>query len=104
MTHSELEIKAGAYLDKLCCQINTRQVGSQGNGEATDFFQSVISSFGFETSVQPLDCIDMRTGQIQLTAGDHAFTAHISPYSLGCQVRAELVESALALRDLILML
>lgn len=94
MTHSELEDKACAFLDKFCRQVTTRQVGSAGNREATDFFQSVISSFGFKTSVQPFDCIDMRTGEIRLSAGEQPFTAYISPYSLGCQVRAELVAAS----------
>ena len=94
MTHSELEDKAGAYLDKLCRQITTRQVGSAGNREATDFFHSVISNFGFKTSVQPFNCIDMRCGEICLSAGEQPFAAYISPYSLGCQVRAELVAAS----------
>lgn len=91
MKPSELKHKAEAYLDQLCRQIPTRQVGSQGNRQATDFFRSVISRFGYQTTVQPFDCIDMRTGNIELTVAGNRFTAFISPYSLGCQVRAELV-------------
>ncbi len=38
----------------------------------------------------------MRQGEIQLSASDRAFEAFISPYSLGCRIRAELIHATTA--------
>ena len=45
MNEMMLVEKATEYLNKLCIEISTRQVGSQGNRDATDFFKQRASRF-----------------------------------------------------------
>ncbi len=89
-----LREKAGAYLRKLCVDISSRRVGSEGNQAATRFFADVVSSFGFETETPQFSCIDWRQDGVDLTAGDASFEAFASPYSLGCQVSAPLLSAS----------
>jgi aminopeptidase YwaD len=85
---------AETHIHTLCVEIPTRQVGSTGNQAATQYFANVMAKNGFKVESQPFDCIDMRLGEIELTADDQTFQASISPYSLGCDLRAELVKAA----------
>ena len=91
MDSNEFIRKAEEYLYKLCIEIPTRRVGSQGNRHATGFFKESVEGFGFETEVQPFSCIDMRQGDIQLKADGQEFDAFISPYTIGCEYSVELV-------------
>lgn len=91
MTSAFLTEKAQGYLQRLCVDIPSRRVGSQGNRAATDFFAGVMASFGFATESPQFDCMDWRRGDVQLTVGGVPFEAFISPYSLGCHARAPLV-------------
>lgn len=81
---------AASYLNKLCCEIPERPVGSSGNREATEFFSREISSFGWAVETQRFDAIDWTENGVRVTDGDESFTAFASPYSLGCRVEAEL--------------
>jgi len=94
MPSLHLTEKADAYLQMLCTKIPTRQVGSPGNRRATRFFQLVMDDLGFDTLTQPFNCLDMRQGDIQLSAGGRSFSARISPYSLGCDVSGKLVAAS----------
>jgi aminopeptidase YwaD len=84
-------VKAKRYLDKLSLEIPNRRVGGEGNRLATDFFAETISSFGFETEAPSFDCIDWEDGGAALGVGGENFSPSVSPYSLGCQVKAPLV-------------
>jgi aminopeptidase YwaD len=89
-----LSQKADTYLQRLCLEIPSRRVGSTGNQAATDFFAGLMACFGFETSCPEFDCIDWESEGVVLRAGDIAFEAFPSPYSLGCRVSAPLVVAA----------
>jgi aminopeptidase YwaD len=78
-------------LRRLCLEIPSRRVGSEGNRAATDFFASVVASFGFETESPAFDCIDWTCEDVHLSLGDTPFQAFASPYSLGCHVSAPLI-------------
>ena len=91
MNTESLAAKACRYLDELCLKIPTRRVGCQGNRDATAFFKSVIEEFNFHVDQQPFKCIDMRQGEIRLSADGQVFEAFISPHSLGCDIAALLV-------------
>lgn len=82
------------YLHKLCQEIPERSVGSEGNRRATQFFEQVISSSGWQTETPEFDVIDWEDGGAALRAGDIHFDALVSPYSLGCSVQAPLVSAA----------
>jgi aminopeptidase YwaD len=86
-----LSEKADTYLRRLCLEIPNRRVGSPGNRAATAFFAEGVASFGFETESPVFDCIDWSQGGAHLTAGGAPFEVLVSPYSLGCHVRAPLL-------------
>jgi len=90
MVSTHLSDKAATYLRTLCLEIPGRQVGSAGNQAATQFFTGVVSSFGFEAECPTFECIDWTQAGAELTAGGAAFPVQVSPYSLGCRVRAPL--------------
>jgi aminopeptidase YwaD len=83
--------KAQSYLKTLCNVKPSRRVGSSGNREATDFFAKTIRSHGYEIDTTPFDCLDHIRGESHLVHNDKAFNVHISPYSLGCDILAELI-------------
>jgi aminopeptidase YwaD len=86
-----LSEKAETYLMRLCLQIPNRRVGSEGNRTSTDFFASIVASFGFETESPAFDCIDWTHEDVHLTVDGVNFEAYASPYSLGCRVSAPFV-------------
>jgi aminopeptidase YwaD len=83
--------KASDYLQKLALEFPSRRVGSYGNRQATDYFADVLSSFGYETECLDFECIDWTHGKISLSVGDVTFDAQISPYTMGCDVSAQLI-------------
>ncbi|MFH1515456.1 MAG: M28 family peptidase, partial [bacterium] len=83
--------KAKEYLNKLCSVKPNRRVGSQGNRAATDFFAQTIESWGYTIDTTPFDCLDYEYAETSLVHTHHSFEIYISPYSLGCDVTAELV-------------
>jgi aminopeptidase YwaD len=94
MVKANLLNQAESYLDKLCLQIPDRRVGSQGNQQATAFFDEQMKSFGFQTQSQEFDCIDWTHGEVSLSADGESFPAFVSPYSLGCRVVAPCVDAS----------
>lgn len=82
--------KAERYLQKLCRDIPSRRVGSEGNRAATDFFAGKAESFGFETEFTEFDCIDWAQEGADLVVDGARFEVYVSPFSLGCQVTAAL--------------
>jgi len=91
MIDNNYEKKCAQYLKTLCAEIPERCVGSQGNRAATSFFEKEISSFGWKTSKQEFDAIDWKDGGVILKVEDKIFSAFVSPYSLGCEVKSELI-------------
>jgi len=83
--------KARLYLKTLCSVKPNRRTGSSGNREATDFFANTIRTYGYEIDMTPFECLDYICGGSVLTRGEEAFKTYVSPYSLGCDVLAELI-------------
>jgi aminopeptidase YwaD len=83
--------KAKHYMRFLCVQLPNRRVGSEGNQKATSFFAEQMESFGFHIETQAFDCIDWAQEGSSLVVNGEPFSAFISPYSLGCRVKAPLV-------------
>lgn len=94
MNSEPLAKKALLYLEKLCKEIPTRRVGTQGNRDSTHFFNQTMGDYGFITEQQPFKCIAMRQGDIRLAAGETEFKAFISPHSLGCDLKTELAAAS----------
>ena len=90
MGSPELVKKAQQYMDILCREIPTRRLGSQGNKDATAFFQKTIEGMGYSVEAQRFDCIHSQLGPTSLTAGGKSFQVYPSPFTLGCDATAEL--------------
>ena len=90
----ELTRLAAEYLNTLCNRIPNRAVGAPGNRQASAFFSKVMEENGLAVQAQPFDCITFRTDKISLAAGEEDFDAHISPYSLPCEVTGELTAAS----------
>jgi len=83
--------KASEYLETLCRVKPNRRTGSKGNRTATDFFYDTIKPWGYKIDVTPFTCCDFESGEVSLVRNGSSFEVYISPYSLGCNVTAELV-------------
>ncbi len=86
--------KAQLYLKTLCAVKPNRRTGSAGNRDATDFFANTIRKYGYEIDAAPFACLDYNTGGAILTHAGETFEVSVSPYSLGCDVCAELTVAA----------
>jgi aminopeptidase YwaD len=82
--------KAQAYLHRLCVEIPSRRVGSEGNRAATGFFAEVAGAHGFQVETPEFRCIDWDEEGAHLAAGGEAFEVFASPYSLGIHAEAPL--------------
>jgi len=91
MNGSKYSKKANVYLKTLCSVKPNRRIGSRGNGSATEFFERTVKSWGYVMDTMPFDCLDFVCGKVSLACNGNSFDIHISPYSLGCDVTAELV-------------
>jgi aminopeptidase YwaD len=91
MASDTLLEKSNNYLHKLCVEIPSRRVGSEGNCLATDFFERTVSSYGFRTQSPQFDCIDWSQQGANLNVDQSSFEVFVSPYSLGCRASAPLV-------------
>ncbi len=91
MRIEDINKKCEQYLNILCKEIPERCVGSEGNRIATTFFEKEISCYGWETTAHEFDAIDWTNDGVFLSAGENNFDTLVSPYSLGCNVQAELI-------------
>ncbi|MFU8773809.1 MAG: M28 family peptidase [Anaerolineales bacterium] len=94
MKTNHLHHKATNYLETLCHAITERSVGSEGNRQATRFFGEVVSSFGWVTEMSELEAIDWQEQGASLKVADKTFPIQVSPYSLGCDLNARLVNAS----------
>lgn len=95
MPESPLIDKCASYINTLCGKIPERCVGTQGNRDATSFFRKTLSSFnGWHTEASEFDAFDWKDNGAMLLSDGHSFLVHASPYSIGCDVKAELVSAS----------
>ncbi len=82
---------AHEILDKLCVQIQNRRLGSEGNHQASAYFDAWMTERGFAVEKQVFDCQDWEGKSSILTVDEQSFKVFPSPHSLGCHIRATLV-------------
>ena len=82
------------YLTQLCVTIPERPVGSDGNQRATAFFAAEMARFGWQVQQDSFPAIGWAEEGATLKVAGQDFAARPSPYSLSCQVTAELVAAA----------
>ena len=83
--------KAKDYLTTLCSVKPNRRTGSPGNRMATDFFAALVEKWDYTIDTTPFPCLDYESGETYLVCQDQVYEIYISPFSLGCDVTAELV-------------
>lgn len=83
--------KAHFYLKTLCDVKPNRRTGSSGNRVAADFFADTIRPHGYEIDATPFECLDHVCSGARLTNENNSYEVYASPYTLGCDVLAELV-------------
>lgn len=83
--------KASEYLKILCDVKPNRRTGSAGNREATDFFEKTIHKYGYDIDAASFATLDYVCHNTSLTHGDINFEVYASPYSLGCDISAEII-------------
>ena len=71
-----------------------RHVGGVGNRAATAMFVRRAEDVGLTVVRSTFDCIEWEYGEVALEAGDERFHAHVGPYSLPCELTAELVAAS----------
>ena len=90
MIAEQLTHKGAEYLHKLSQDIPNRRTGSPGNRAATEFFAGEVAAAGFSVETPEFECLDWVQNGALLRVGEEPYVVQVSPYSLGCQVRAEL--------------
>lgn len=83
--------KASEYLKVLCDVKPNRRTGSSGNREATDFFEKTIRKYGYDIDAASFATLDYVCHNTALTHGDINYEVYASPYSLGCDISAEII-------------
>lgn len=83
--------KASEYLKRLCEVKPNRRTGSQGNQDAVAYFADVMMQLGYAVETEPFPVLDYRLDSLQLTYAQQSFEVYASPYSLACEISAELV-------------
>jgi len=79
------------HLNKICINLPERPTGSQGNRLATKYFFDQVSQFGWEVESTKFTAMDWEENGAELDVGINKYMLYPSPYSLGCDVEAELV-------------
>lgn len=93
MTHEDLLDKSNTYMEILT-SLPGRSVGSEGNRQATRFFEKTIAPQGWKTVRSEFQAMDWSEGGATLRAGTEKFNVRVSPYSLGCTIAARLVSAS----------
>ncbi|MDG5816183.1 M28 family peptidase [Chitinispirillales bacterium ANBcel5] len=88
--NDNLYSKSVNYMKTLCEKIPERSIGSEGNREATRYFKTIMSSFGWRTDIQEFDAIDWVDGGATLTVGNSGYDVLVSPYSLSFSGKRQL--------------
>ncbi len=88
---NDMTRKSEEYLRKLCLDIDSRAVGSEGNLRATSFFRERMETLGWKTESTEFQAMDWEEDGAELQCDSREFEVFPSPYSLGCNLRAELI-------------
>lgn len=88
---SELMGKVRTYLEALCGVKPNRRTGSPGNKQAVDFFARKAGLYADEIDRTPFEALDYICSQVELSEKNTAFAVKNSPYTLGCDISADLI-------------
>lgn len=83
--------KASEYLHKICEVKPNRRTGSVGNKNATNYVAEILKKNGYSVDTDVFSSLDYKIEHVSLSLGNKKFDVYNSPYSLGCDISAELV-------------
>jgi len=86
--------KSLIYLKTFCHEISERCVGSEGNRQATRFFEKELSGLGWKTALAEFDAVDWEENGAVLKSNGKTFNVLVSPYSLAFKGEATLVAAS----------
>ena len=86
--------KSLIYLETFCHEISERCVGSEGNRQATRFFEKELSNLGWKTVLAEFDAVDWEENGAALRSNGKTFNVLVSPYSLAFKGEAKLVAAS----------
>ncbi len=90
----DLLSQATIYLNHLCVEIGERCVGSDGNKEATTYFEDTLTAFGWHTETPKFQAMDWHEEGAILEVNENDFEVLVSPYSPGCEIRGKLISAS----------
>ena len=82
------QIKLHIY--ELSVNIGERPTGSAANHKAENYIKHIFARNNFQVDLQKFDCIDWEKGDTTLSIEDAEFRVEPSPYSLPCDVHADI--------------
>lgn len=91
MSLDRLAARAAEHLRRLCVDIPTRVVGSQGNRDAVAYASALLRTLNWEVATPAFQCMNWSESGVALAAGATSFEAFASPYTLPVLVSAPLV-------------
>ncbi len=86
-----LAARAAEHLQRLCVDIPTRTVGTQGNRDAVAYAAALLQTLGWQVETPAFQCMDWSESGVELAAGATTFEAFASPFTLPVLVSAPLV-------------
>ena len=101
LNNNELLKKIQHHIHKLSVDIGERPTGSAANLRAEDYIKQVFLRNNFQVELQTFDCIDWENNETTLSIGTTKFCVEPSPYSLPCDVQAdiEIIKNILQLKN-----
>lgn len=97
-----LNVKCLSFLRAICVDIGERPVGSIANNKACELLKDEFEFLGWDIETPEFKAIDWKHNGAELSVnGNNDFNAFVSPYSLGCSLKATLavVESIAELEN-----
>jgi len=91
MNKEKLFLLAKMHLQALCIDISDRSVGSEGNRQATKYFNNELIKNSWDIEKTLLQVMDWKTSGATLLCGQTQYEVFSSPYSLGCSTQGNIV-------------
>lgn len=68
-------------MDMMARIAKPRPVGTAQNIEIAKYMEACLKDLGYETSLEPFNCVVWDSGESYLSVDDNRFTIHVSPFS-----------------------
>lgn len=91
MNKEKLFLITKRHLQALCLDISDRSVGSEGNRQATEYFNNELIKNSWNIEETMLHVMDWKTIGATLLCGQTRYEVFSSPYSLGCSTQGNIV-------------